>query len=401
MYQGSVVFTQGAKSIVVPTSVAVPAVATQDPTTKEITGSTVFGGPGQSTSDELYDNGTVFGANDWTWRAESGDWRFFFLDVPETPPAGSLFLTNTTWDDPAPYTDLDTLVFGKSVIPAFQVLNCGGACPVFGGPYVLSLIGGSPNMNQGAGVWGFGTATGGASDLVAARAQEGLQEIALHQVSYDGGKFNVPFKSTVAGASVSPAAVAQHTTTGTGSFDVTFKAGIDLPGFNAEGFGLSQPETRPEVVRQDDPNDPSTASVKETVNITHGSRATFTLDVGTDDVDLFIVHNGQIVASSTAGAGVDERVTLVRPEDGAYEIWLHGFAVSGTPTVQLGIDIVQGNDLTTSVSPSGPIPAGTPVTVHVTYAKAAMADGTYKGELLLGPPAAPTALSVPVTITKP
>ena len=57
--------------------------------------------------------------------------------------------------------------------------------------------------------------------------------------------------------------------------------------------------------------------------------------------------------------------------------------------------------LAATVTPSGPIAANTPVTVHVTYSKAAMADGAYKGELLLGPPAAPTALSVPVTITKP
>ena len=36
----------------------------------------------------LYNNGSVFGAHDWTWRAESGDWRFFFLDVPKAPPTG-------------------------------------------------------------------------------------------------------------------------------------------------------------------------------------------------------------------------------------------------------------------------------------------------------------------------
>jgi hypothetical protein len=157
----------------------------------------------------------------------------------------------------------------------------------------MALVGGSPNTNQGAGVWGFDTATGGASDFVAARAQEGLHEIALHQVGFDGGKFNVPFQSTVAGASVSPSAVTQHTATGAGAFDVTFKAGIDLPGFNAEAFGLSQPVVKDEVVHQDDPNDPSSASVKETVQIAHASRATFTVDVDSDDVDLFIVHDGQ------------------------------------------------------------------------------------------------------------
>ena len=49
-----------------------------------------------------YNNGSVFGATDWNWRAESGDWRFFYFDVPQEPASGSLFLVETTWDDDAP-----------------------------------------------------------------------------------------------------------------------------------------------------------------------------------------------------------------------------------------------------------------------------------------------------------
>lgn len=405
MYQGAVVLSQASKSIVIPTSVAVAATQAQDPTTHELIGSTTFGGPAAEQPDELYDNGSFFGANDWTWRSESGDWRFFFLDVPAAPPTGSLFLANTSWGqkadpsapvEPSPPTDLDTLIFGRSA-NSFQVFDDA----VFGAPYILGQVGGSPNTDLGSGKWGFDTATGGPEDLVTAPAQEGLHEIALHGVGFDGAHFNVPFKTVVAGAAVNPDTVVSHTADGTGSFDVHFKAGLDLAGFNAEAFGLSQPVTKPEVVHQDNPDDPSTASVKENVTITHASRATFTVDVGTDDVDLFVVHNGQIVASSTGPAGADESVTLIRPEDGQYQIWLHGFSVAGTPTVPLGIDIVQGSDLHATVSPSGPLPAGTPVTVHVTYSKAGLADGSYKGDLLMGPPSAPTAINVPVTVIKP
>ena len=67
----------------------------------------------------------------------------------------------------------------------------------------------------------------------------------------------------------------------------------------------------------------------------------------------------------------------------------------------LGEDIVQGSDLTISGVPSGAVPANTPVTLHVTYAKPSMVSGqSYKGEILLGPSVAPTAVSVPVTITR-
>jgi hypothetical protein len=38
------------------------------------------------------------------------------------------------------------------------------------------------------------------------------------------------------------------------------------------------------------------------------------------------------------------------------------------------------------------------VTLHVAYSKAMTAGQTYLGELLLGPPTAPRALSVPITI---
>jgi hypothetical protein len=59
-----------------------------------------------------------------------------------------------------------------------------------------------------------------------------------------------------------------------------------------------------------------------------------------------------------------------------------------------------GNDLTVTGAPSGPVPAGTPVTLHVAFNKAMTAGQDYFGELLLGPAAAPTALTVPVKISR-
>jgi hypothetical protein len=56
--------------------------------------------------------------------------------------------------------------------------------------------------------------------------------------------------------------------------------------------------------------------------------------------------------------------------------------------------------MTVSGAPSGPLPAGTPVTLHVTYNKAMTAGQDYFGEILLGPTAAPTALTVPVKISR-
>jgi hypothetical protein len=275
----------------------------------------------------------------------------------------------------------------------------------FGAPYILDTVGGSPNTNLGGGVWAFDTASGGAQDIVTGPAQEGLHAIALHQVGWNGSAFSVPFETTVGSATVDPAAVDLTTATDSGSFDVTFEAGIDLDGLTADAFGLSQPVTTTETAHQDDPADPSSASVKKPFTLAHAARATITTAL-TDDLDLFIVYDAnndgtfelsEIVASS-AGADGNESVTMIAPPDGNYQAWVQGFAVAGTPTFPLTIDAVQGTDLTVSGLPAGALPAGTPVTITVNFSKSMTAGQDYFGELQLGPPTAPNALSVPITI---
>ena len=50
--------------------------------------------------------------------------------------------------------------------------------------------------------------------------------------------------------------------------------------------------------------------------------------------------------------------------------------------------------------PAGAIPANTPVTLTIDFSKSMTVGQTYFGELLLGPPTAPTALKVPIQITR-
>lgn len=404
MYSGAIVLTNGGDSIVVPVAVAVAATVPQD-TEGKITGSIGLGGEDVAAdqSDLLYNNGSVFGATDWGWRAESGDWRFFYLDVPTAPPAGTLFLAQTNWDGTAPYTDLDTLIFGRSE-NHFQIL----ADSLFGAPYVIGPVGGSPNTNIGAGVWTFDTATGGAQDLVVGPAQEGLHAIALHQVGWQGDAFHTPFSTTVGSASVVPAAPEVTATSDSGSFDVTLEASVDLDGLTAEAFGLSQPSVTTETAAQDNQDDPSSASVKRDITLDHASRLTVSTAMDTDDIDLFLVRddnhdglftNAEIVAASATGTS-NEFVELVAPSDGDYQVWVQGYAVAGSPSFELTIDAIQGNDLTVTGVPAGAVPAGTPVTLTVQYDKAMTTGQDYFGELLLGPPSAPTAIAVPIKISR-
>jgi hypothetical protein len=406
MYDGALVLRRSGESTVVPISVAVAAQPEQD-ADGNLTGSALqFGGPRTAFRQRnlRYNNGSVFGATDWGWRAESGDWRFFFYDLAKAPPEGTQFLADTTWNDAAPFTDLDTLIMGRSA-NTYQLFD--GSDP-FGGPYVIDTVGKSENTNTGAGVWTFDTASGGAHEVVSAPAQEGLHSLLHHQVGWTGDKLDVPFTTKLGSATVTPSAVDTTTTADSGAFDVTFKASVDLDGLKAEAFGLSQPSTTQEPVKQDNPDDPSTAGNKKNLTLAHASRLEVQTTFPTEDVDLFVVYDAnndgnftasEIVASS-AGGTANEAVELIRPADGNYQIWLHGFAVAGTPSITMRVNAVQGNDLTVSGLPSGAVPAGTPVTLHVTYAKTMTVGQDYFGELLLGPTSAPTAFSVPVTVRR-
>jgi len=90
----------------------------------------------------------------------------------------------------------------------------------------------------------------------------------------------------------------------------------------------------------------------------------------------------------------------VRPPDGDYQVWAQGWSVAGTPNVTVGIDVVQGSDMTITGIPVGTITAGTVVNLTVNFSKLMVVGETYFGELLLGPSVAPSALRVPVAITR-
>jgi hypothetical protein len=212
---------------------------------------------------------------------------------------------------------------------------------------------------------------------------------------------------------VNPSAVTTDAAAdGTGSFDIVVNSSLALPGLKADAFGLSQPKSFTVHAKQDDPSeaDPSTASAKVQGILIgdHASRATFTLpQVGPDeDIDLFVARKRsdgtfQVVGASTGAAGATEEVTLIAPPAGEYEVWVYGFAVSSADTAAgnpVGVDIVQGRDLTITGIPSGAVPANTPVTLHVAFANAVHSTAPYNAELLLGPDVAPTAVTVPVTI---
>jgi hypothetical protein len=373
---------------------------------------TFGGGP---RSDAPYDNGQVFGTQDWSWRAESGDWRFYFVDLPQhsTLPEGQPFanhiLIDTQWEN-APFTDIDTIVMGPTPDCLSNGVGCGfpfggfPGDPAYYGPYTLDIIGRSPNTNVRAGVWVFNTSSGGPREIISAPYIPGLNLIALHNVNFQGAAISEGVTGRVGTISVNPSPIDVVASNGKGAnkIKVGINSSLPLSGLVVDAFGLGAPETFPDqVVKQDDPNNPSTASYTKKFTVVHGAL----LEVSTggapgNDIDLYLYDpTGKLAGSSTTPTD-EEFVSVLFPMDGEWTIAVHGWSVpAGTATFDLTINAIQGFDLSVSRVPSGPIIAGRTYHFDLAWKTAGFAPGTYSGLVLLGPPQAPGAVTVPVTVT--
>ncbi len=346
----------------------------------------------------LYQNDAVYGYTDYGWRAESGDWRFFWTDIAASDLSSSgtdYLVVDNAWEGDG--TDIDTIILGPTEIDPTDF------DPSIYGPYTLEEVGRSNNTYIGSGRWIYDTSSGGPREIVSAPAQEGLHAIMFHQVRVDGNEFDDHFGGSVGLVNVDPGVISETAAAGPGGASLTVSSEIEMGAFVANGYGLGAPVTTSETVFQDDPNDPSTASFTTVVNISNGAL----LDVSTansangSDLDLYVYDpGGALVAASTTPTD-EEHVSILFPEDGAYTVAVHGWSVPTSPdTFDLTINAVQGTDVSVSSLPAS-IPAGGSATMDVNWDTTGFAPGTYYGLVLMGPAEAPGLLSVPVEITVP
>ena len=401
VYEGAIRVAAGDHVQTIPVTVAVAADGPD---------LTMGGTPPQ---DDVYDNGRLSGLTNALWRPETGDWRFFALDVADDllSSDGSHFLVaSTEWDNPG--SDIDTIVLGPTE-DCFSNAGLEGcpdppiANPARYGPYALETVARSQDTNVGfTGYWRFQTSSGGAAELIAAPIRDGLHEVLLHHViadlpATDEATIDEPFSGSVGLVSIDPGSITGGPADS--PVNVTISTGIDLDGLAADGFGLSAPVTTRETVLQDDPDDPSTASFSTAVDIVHGAVLEVTTANSADesDIDLYVYGpDGEVVATSLTPTD-DERVEIRFPLDGTYRIDVHGWqVVDGTDEFDLTINAVQGTDVTvTGLAPS--IGAGGSDTFEIAWSAAGKPAGTYQGIVLLGPTAAPGLFRIPIEITVP
>ncbi len=374
-----------------------------------------------------YSNGIVRGANFWNYNRESGDWRYFFVDILQPAAEGTRLVLRSQWQDGKPLdpgsgqpvgrSDIDTLLFGPAADRWSDPDHPGNAeedlsDPALFGPATTALAGASTNKNTAGGIWQFDTATGDYEEWVTAPITPGLNLVMAHNQLISGDRFDIPFGLSLDRARLQPTEIAAE---GSASAcqPLTFTPSFALDALVADGYGLSAPERQAsQTTGQDNPNDPLSAAWRRTFAVAHGSAIQITIDgEGDNDLDLFLYRdaNGdgqpqeteQVAASTSPTA--DEHIDYRGPQDGTYIITVHGWDVpSGSTTFDYERLAIQGTGVRAEGLPAGGLAGDQAASFEVCYdLPEGAAPGDYLGELVFGPPRVPRLFTVPVRVTVP
>ncbi len=355
-------------------------------------------------ADRPYNNGVVRGFFDWTWRPESGDWRFFYADVADgSYPTGTQVLVREQWASAAPRTDIDTIVFG----PTPTSLGSGAydaPDPAYYGPYVLDTVAKSPNTNTGGGVWRFNTSSGGNEDWVIGPITNGLHAILQHNVLYQGDTFDVVFTKTVGTLRHFPRALSITTYVDAGFVGTTtLTATLGLNGITATGF-LIAPQT---TTWTNEPLNFVNSSTIEWVYPFSVSNAYYlqiqTSSADISDLDLLLYRwtgsAWQQVASS-AGASASESIYLSMPANGNYLIGINNYS-GPAGHFNMTLDIGQNvGGITVTGATAAPVAANSATPLGIYYNYAMQPGKCYDGLVLAGPPEAPQLSETAITICR-
>jgi uncharacterized repeat protein (TIGR01451 family) len=321
---------------------------------------------GEARGDTLYDNSNTYGYFNWYgggWTG-AGDWRHYFFEVDEADLANDNLLIHTSWDTGYP-TDFNTWVLGPTYDCASNATApCAWFEPGLGqpnqsvfGPYTLQPIGASEPFRSGA-TYPFNTSTGGPDDwLTVPLEMEGLHEIALHNVLFEGDSMTtgvqVDVGTIVMGVNVDPeigmgmvGSIYAEVYTETGEIDITFTPTLAMPDLEATlAGGLATDifgpftSTVPDAGGTYDPWDPN--NVYEPLVVDQVGATEFGVYLHTppaQDPDMFLIYDANdnsvpdqgvdpVVGSSGNSTGTDEEIVLANPTLGRYFVVLHGYDV--------------------------------------------------------------------------
>ncbi len=401
VYDGVIELDQGDEKMRIP---VVGLVAADTPT---------FAFGGVHGPETPYDNGELFGGFNWEWRYEAGDWRFFYYDFPDgTAGAGKVMVVDTRWD--TPQTDLDTWVFG---VPSPDLPGAPGA---------IDLLAGSADTYLYNGRFAWQTNTGDSAELVGVPFRDGLGMIALHNVLSSGVQLAERFVGQAYQVSTSPAEISvdslpddAQTPFLTASQNIVLTSTGDIPeGIQVRAYGFSTPVDLPaETAYQDAP--PNICSASWIYRLGQGGLLVENaglLDISTHsesedlDLDLFLFRDDgdgkwncsrDDLETYSINADAEEQIKIYFPLDGRYWVTVLGNTVpEGRQPFDFRLRLYQGAGIMLRDFPVGPIQANQAVnfTTIMQSAYTSQSPAPLEGLLLVGPPADPMLLEIPLQL---
>ena len=329
VYGGAIYLKYNGEETTIPVSVAVASP----------TANFEFGD--NTTASGLYDNSNVYGFFDWGWRYESGDWRVFHFNIPESEE-GSYVLVDLDWENEM--TDINLHLLGP-VVDEWSTTY-----PDIFGPYTLKEIGRSDDGYVSAGLFLYQTTSGDTEELIGAKAINGLNAILLHNVLLNGTKNYETFSGKVGLAEIYPERWLETLDSQTGQNTFIVELPAWAGNITATAFGFSTPMAYSNVIA------PSTGdSHYYTVNVTTSPILDVELnsvwdDLAGLDLDLYVYYNASgtlIEVGSSTTATSDETVTLDFPTPGQYVIEVYSWSnpAPGSATYDLKITTIDGTEL--------------------------------------------------------
>ena len=334
-------------------------------------GSVTLGG--DPMANTMYQNSWTNGYFNWYgggWTG-AGDWRHYFLNVDSDDLDADNLLIHTSWEDYP--TDFNTWVLGPTedcasngADPcAWYEPGLGQPNPGIFGPYTLQPIGWSEPFRSGA-AYPFHTSTDGPDDWLKVPVdREGLHEIALHNVVYNGEELVEQFQVDVGTVELEPTMDPAEGVVTAGSVDATayveagqidlhFTPTLEVPDLEATlTGGLTTDKYGPFTAFVPDSGQCYSAwcdaNVYEEFTVdTEGATELYlhlTVPAG-QDPDFFLVYDSNDngvpeqgvdaeVGSSGNSAGTDEEITLQNPPLGRYWAVIDGYDVDPDSGVEL------------------------------------------------------------------
>ncbi|MCK4366990.1 MAG: S8 family serine peptidase, partial [Thermoplasmata archaeon] len=385
--------------------------------------------------DDLYGNMVHGGFGNGK---KSGDWRYYFVDVPDEgqfTSAGSVkFLLDIVWD--YDMTDINAFAFGRGgssvyTDAVFEISRYG--------PYIFHKnFGGSEETTS------VYTTTGGNEEIVAPTIIGGLDVIAIQHRALNGTVHEETVSGNVNTMEVIPSMLSISTNNLSGKRDIYIHSATDWQGVGGVSAGPSLPiELKNVTVFQDKTEGANFIEILSKAKYTkivkvRPSALIFDVHITSDrettakscrDLDLGIFLDGKGTGNVPDGeaqpeefiaydadADADEHVRLIRPtaeddpdtlgineaETGApYLIKVLGFSVfaGSEGTFNMDISLVQGEGFEIEGTTADLVPAGAITKVILKWNLAGSTqDSQMLGALYVGPAKAPLTVLVPVEL---